>query len=417
MSPLASLEATREEVLALAGPLAPVEIPLGDALGAVLAAEVTAAEDVPPFANTAMDGYAVRAADTAGAAPDAPARLRVVGELPAGRAPSVAVGAGEAIRIMTGAPMPPGADAVVMVERTRPDGDDGVAVEVEARTGDHVRPAAGDLHTGQRVFAAGTRLGAAHLGVLASVGAATVCVHPRPRVGVLSTGDELVAAGALAPGQIRDSNRPMLLGLVREAGLDPIDLGMVGDDEARITAMLDDAFTTCDAVLTSGGVSVGDYDYVKAAIDALARADTAGASRFEWRQVAIKPAKPLAFGAVRGTPVFGLPGNPVSSLVSFELFARPVLLQLAGAPQRFRPEVTARAEHEFARKPDGKVHLDRVRVTWRDDGYVAASTGGQASNMLAATALANGLAMIPDGDGVAVGAPITVMLLDAPPDH
>jgi molybdopterin molybdotransferase len=201
----------------------------------------------------------------------------------------------------------------------------------------------------------------------------------------------------------------MLVALVREAGLEAVDLGLVRDDEDRITALLDAALHDCDAVLTSGGVSVGDYDYVKAALDRLGHLD--------WRQVAIKPAKPLAFGMVHDTPVFGLPGNPVSSLVSFELFARPALLQRAGHALRFRPEIGARAEHPFTRKPDGKLHLDRVRVTRTDDGWVAGRTGDQASNVLSATAAANGLALIPDGDGVAVGEQVRVMLLEAEPDH
>ncbi len=413
MSGLAPLDDVRAEILGAVGALEPVEVALVDAHGLVLAVAVTTSEDVPPFANTAMDGYAVRAADTAGAGPDTPVRLRVVGDLPAGHAPDRAVGEGEAIRIMTGAPMPEGADAIVMVERTRAEGVE-VWIEAEVDAGTHVRAAGGDLTRGQEVFPAGTLLGGAHLGVLASVGAGTVRVFPRPRVGVLSTGDELVESGSgrvepLAPGKIRDSNRPMLLALVAEAGFEPVNLGVVRDDEDRITALLEEALAQCDAILTSGGVSVGDYDYVKAALDRL--------GHLEWRQVAIKPAKPLAFGVVRGTPVFGLPGNPVSSLVSFELFARPAILQRAGHPFRFRPEVMARAEHAFTRKPDGKLHLDRVRVEWSEGGYVARSTGNQASNALAATAAANGLALIGDGDGVQKGEAIRVMLLNAAPDH
>ncbi len=183
-----------------------------------------------------------------------------------------------------------------------------------------------------------------------------------------------------------------------------VDLGLARDDEDLIVSVLDDAFARCDAVLTSGGVSVGEYDYVKAALDRF--------GALEWRQVAIKPAKPLAFGVVRGVPVFGLPGNPVSSLVSFELFARPALLAMMGYAEPRRPEVVARAAHAFARRADGKVHLDRVRVRWEGDGYVVASTGKQESNVLSATAAANGLALVPDGDGVAEGDPVTVMLLD-----
>jgi molybdenum cofactor synthesis domain-containing protein len=426
MSPLVPLGDVQAAILDAVVRLEVVEVALGDALGAVLAEAVVAPEPVPPFANTAMDGYAVRAADTTGASPDTPVRLRVVDDLAAGRAPDVAVGPGEAIRIMTGAPMPAGADAIVMVERTHrdlvasgegtDDGDgdrtgtgEGVFVEVEVPVGRHVRHAGGDLTAGQTVFESGTRLRAGHIGVLASVGATTVRVFRRPRVGVLSTGDELVESGPLAMGQIRDSNRPMLLALVREAGLEPIDLGVVRDDEDRIVALLEGAFERCDAVLTSGGVSVGDYDFVKAALDRL--------GALVWRQVAIKPAKPLAFGVVRGVPVFGLPGNPVSSLVSFELFARPALFQMAGRVQRFRPEVLATAEHDLARRPDGKLHLDRVLVRWHGDGYVARRTGDQSSNVLSATALANGLALLPDGEGVAAGEPVRVMLLDSPPDH
>jgi len=405
---LVPLAVVRAEILDAVAVLDPIDVAVRDAHGLVLATEVTTAEPVPPFANTAMDGYAVRAADTAGAAPGTPVRLRVVDELAAGRAPGVPVGPGEAIRIMTGAPMPVGADAVVMVERTRTSGDE-VEIEAAAAAGDHVRAAGGDLRAGQVVFEAGMLLGAAAIGVLASIGATSVRVHPRPRVGVLSTGDELVESGPLAPGKIRDSNRPMLLGLVRDAGLEPVDLGIAVDDEARIVATLEDAFTRCDAVLTSGGVSVGDYDYVKAALERF--------GALEWRQVAIRPAKPLAFGVVRGVPVFGLPGNPVSSLVSFECFARPALLQMAGHRHRFRPEVVATAERAMTRRRDGKLHLDRVRVCWRDDGYVATSAGDQASNVLSATAMANGLALLDDGDGVAAGQPVRVMLLDAAPDH
>ncbi len=406
---LVPLDDAQREVLAAVPRLAPVELPGRETLGLVLAEGITTAESVPPFPNTAMDGYALRAADTTGAAPGSPVHLRVVGDLPAGHAPTVPVGEGEAIRIMTGAPMPDGADAIVMVERTARDGDAGVLVEHEASPGDHVRAAGGDLQAGQVVFDAGTVVHPAHVGLLATVGAARVQVFPRARVGVLSTGDELVESGPLTPGQIRDSNRPMLLALVREAGADAVDLGIARDDEDRIVALLEDALARCDAVITSGGVSVGDYDYVKAALDRL--------GALEWRQVAIKPAKPLAFGVVRGVPVFGLPGNPVSSLVSFELFARPALLQMMGHAYRFRPEVTARADHPFKRQPDGKLHLDRVRAVWRDGGYVAASTGGQASNVLSATAAANGLALIPDGDGVDAGEPVGVMLLEAPADH
>lgn len=403
---LVPLDTVRDEILAAVPRLPVAACTPADAVGLVLAEPVVTHEPVPPFANTAMDGYAVRAADTAGASERDPVRLRVVDELPAGRAPSTPVGVGEAIRIMTGAPIPEGADAVVMVERTARDGADGVLVFASAKEGDHIRPPGGDLAAGQVVFPAGTVIRPPHVGVLASVGARTVPVYRRARVGVLSTGDELVESGPLAPGQIRDSNRPMLLALARAAGTEVIDLGLARDDEDHIVSVLEGAFGRCDAVLTSGGVSVGDYDYVKAALDRF--------GSLEWRQVAIKPAKPLAFGVVRGIPVFGLPGNPVSSLVSFELFARPALLAMMGYAEVRRVEIMARAAHAFTRKPDGKVHLDRVRVRWEGEGFVAARTGAQESNVLSATAAANGLALVPDGPGVAEGDRLAVMLLDWP---
>jgi len=406
----------RSAILDAVGRLDPVELESSDALGLVLSADVMSTGPIPPFANTAMDGYAVRAQSTMGATADAPARLRVVGELPAGRAPTTAVGDGEAIRIMTGAPMPDGADAIVIVELTRRAevaGDDGVDVLQAAKPGDHVRRPGGDVEAGQLVFRAGTVLGPAHLGVLASIDVHKVAVFPRARVGVLSTGDELVESGPLTPGKIRDANRPMLLALVARAGCEAVDLGAARDDEAVMTAVLAHAIESCDVVITSGGVSVGDYDYVSAALERIAADDPSGESRVDWYQVAIRPSKPLCVARVLGTPVFGLPGNPVSSRVSFELFARPSLLRMMGHTSLFRPEVAARTEHAMPRRVDGKLHLDRVHVHIDDDGhYVVASAGSQESNALAATAGANGLVLLPDSEGVDAGAAVRVMLLD-----
>jgi molybdenum cofactor synthesis domain-containing protein len=399
-------------VLAPIEPLPATTVPLADALGLVLADDVVSAYAVPPFANTAMAGYAVRAADTVAATGDTAVRLRVVGELPAGRAPTIAVGAGEAIRIMTGAPMPDGADAVVMVERTEREGAEGVLVRQAARAGDHVRPAGGDLVAGETVFASGTVLGPAHLGVLASIDVHRVQVHARPRVGVLSTGDELVESGPVGPGQIRDANRPMLLGLLARSGAEPIDRGIAHDDEAEMTVALDDALTRCDAVITSGGVSVGDYDYVSAVLERIVERDADERARVDWYQVAIRPAKPLCFSFARGKPVFGLPGNPVSSLVSFELFARPAIRAMAGHTDLHRPVVVARADQAMPRKPDGKLYLDRVALRLDHGRYVASSVRAQASNALAATASADGLALIPDGDGIPEGGEVLVQLLD-----
>jgi molybdenum cofactor synthesis domain-containing protein len=401
---LIALDDAQRRVLAGCAPLHPRAIALDDALGCVTSVPLTADEAVPPFANTAMDGYAVRAADTA----RAPARLRVAGTLAAGGDPSsVVVEPGTAVRIMTGAAIPAGADAVVMVERTSSPGDDVVVIEQAASVGDHVRPAGEDIAPGQEVFAAGTFLTAGHLGVLASLGYVKVPVFPRPRVGVLSTGDELVDGPAeLRPGQIRDSNRHTLLALVRLAGCDAVDLGLVRDDESAITAIVEKGVADCDALVTSGGVSVGDFDYVKAVLDRL--------GRMQWMQVAIKPAKPLAFGLVEGTPVFGLPGNPVSSMVSFELFARPGLRQMMGfGPDEVRRRpLRAVAAEPLRRRPDGKTHFVRVVASAGDDGrYRVRSSGGQASNLLRAMALANALAVVPDGDGVDEGGEVDVLLL------
>ena len=380
-------------------PTAPLS--LAEALGCVTAGPVVAGHDVPSFANSAMDGFAVRAADTAGP----PVTVEVVGTAAAGSAPAVAVGAGQAVRIMTGAVVPAGADAIVMVERTSPAGDGRVVIEATASPGDHIRLPGEDLRAGQVVFEAGTELGPGHVGVLASVGAETVDVVPPARVGVLSTGDELVAGGGeLRPGQIRDSNRPMLLALATRAGCIPVDLGTAPDDEAAITAAIEHGVDRCDAILTSGGVSVGDFDYVKTVLDRI--------GEMQWWQVAVRPAKPLAFGTVARTPVFGLPGNPVSALVSFELFARPALRQMMGHPQLFRPEIPAVADEPLPRRPDGKLHLVRVVATSDAGGRVhVRPSGGQGSHLLWAMALANALALLPDGDGVEAGATVQVMLL------
>ena len=405
--PLVPLADARDHVLRACTTLAPVVLGLSDALGRVAAEPVTAREAIPSFDNSAMDGFAVRAADTEAA----PVTLEVVGTLAAGDAPTQTVGPGQAVRIMTGAALPAGADAVVMVEHTAA-ADDGRAVEIQVAVapGTAWRRAGDDISPGTVVVPAGTVLGPGHLGVLASLGVVETPVFPPVRVGVLSTGDELVSGPVvLRPGQIRDSNRPTLLALVRQSGCEAVDLGTVADDEAAITRAFHDAAARCDAVVTSGGVSMGDFDLVKVVLDAL------GAMR--WMQVAIKPAKPFAFGLVSGTPVFGLPGNPVSSMVSFELLARPALRKMMGFPAHawVRRDVPAVAGEALERRPDGKVHFLRVVAAMGEDGrYRVTSAGGQGSHHLSAMAGANALAVLDDGDGVASGDGVAVMLLDAP---
>lgn len=408
--PLEPLAEARRRVVEAVTALPVVSVPRDEALGLVLAEPATAREAVPPFDNTAMDGYAVQAADTASARPDAPSSLKVVGEVRAGGVPDRVVGGGEAVRIMTGAPMPDGADAVVPVEHTSGGGAT-VQVHEPASPGAHVRGAGGDLAEGAVAFAAGTVLGPAHIGLLASLGAVDVRVFRRPRVAVLSTGDELVENGPLRPGAIRDSNRPLLRALLADVGAQAVDLGIAADDEATVRERLTEGVDTCDALVTSGGVSVGDYDYVKLVMESLV-AQRGG--DYRWSQVAIKPAKPFAFGVVGGVPAFGLPGNPVSAHVSFELFARPALRRMAGHSSLDRPVVVARAGASFDRQPDGKLHLDRVRVIDSRSGLVAVRSGVQASNVLSGLANANGLALVPDGGGVGEGDTLAVMLLGPP---
>ncbi len=381
-----------------------IAVAVADAAGAVLAQRVVSDETVPPFDNTAMDGFAVRAADTVGA----PRRLRIVGDLAAGAAPSTAVEQGEAIRIMTGAPMPPGADAVVMVERTTVDPDRReVEVDVEVEPGNHVRRAGDDLQAGSVVFEPGAVLTAGHLGVLCSIGVAVVEVVKRPRVGVISTGDELVDdGGSLAPGQIRDSNRRTLLTLVAESGCEAVDLGLVRDDEAAIAAALEAGVFECDALVTSGGVSMGDFDYVKSVLDSI--------GDMQWMQVAIKPAKPLAFGTVGGVPVFGLPGNPVSSMVSFELFARPGLRKMAGHTVLDRPRLAATAMHDFDRRDDGKTHFLRVRAAVVDGRIEIRADGRQGSHQLEAMASANALVVLEPDASVSEGDDVSIIPLRLP---
>lgn len=399
-----SLDEARAHVLSSVRRLPTVRIAVDEACGLVLAEDVLAGEPVPPFDNTAMDGFAVRADDTAGA----PVELDVVDTLAAGADPSgVRVGAGQAVRIMTGAAIPEGADAIVMVESTESvNGGQRVRIATSAHVGDHLRRAGDDVSKGDVVVSAGTPLTAVHLGVLASVGVTDVAVVRRARVGVLSTGDELVEGTApLRPGQLRDSNRHSLCALVASDGFEVVDLGLVRDDRDAVVAAIRGAAATCDGLLTSGGVSMGDYDEVKSAL-----ADMADDMR--WMQMAIRPAKPFAFGTVDSMPVFGLPGNPVSSLVSYELLARPALRQMMGhGPAGIdRPRLEAMAEKPLVRRPDGKTHFARVVVRVEQGRLIARSAGGQGSHQLTGMAAANGLAVLPDGDGVGAGEVVTVIV-------
>jgi molybdenum cofactor synthesis domain-containing protein len=378
----------------------------------VIAEDVRAAELIPPFANTAVDGYAVKAVDTAAASAEHAVSLTVLATLGAGSAFDGEVGRGEALRIMTGAPLPAGADAMVMVEQTRL-GTDGSTVEIlaPAKANDHVRGAGDDVRPGDLVVPAGTVLTPAHLGVLASLGVTEVTAFPRARVGDVSTGDELDEGPApLGPGQIRDSNRCTLLALLAEAGCEPVDLGLIRDDEGLIAAAFEAGAASCDALVSSGGVSMGEFDFVKRVLDRV--------GEMNWMQVAIKPAKPLAFGHVSRKPTFGLPGNPVSSMVSFEMFARPALRQMMGhgtaRSTLDRPRVRAIAPDGLPRRPDGRLQFFRVGLHWGASGYEVVSAGGQGSHQLTGMAAANALAVVPDGGGIPPGGEVDTIVLSLP---
>jgi molybdenum cofactor synthesis domain-containing protein len=375
--------------------------------GRVLAQDVVASENVPPFANSAVDGYAVRAGDVA----VVPIELRVVGTVAAGAVATVALKAGEAIRIMTGAPIPNGADAVVMVEDSQMVGEENVRLTKVAAPNQAIREEGSDVSRGDKVFSAGSVLNAAGAGVLASVNAREVMAYPMARVAMLSTGDELVTDGSpLKPGQIRESNLTMLVAMIAATGCEVINLGVIADDELLLEKTLREVATRCDAIVTSGGVSMGDFDIVKAVLSRIAN--------MNWMQLAIKPAKPFAFGQLvasdgRTIPIFGLPGNPVSSMISYELLARPALRKMMGHTRDLlRPSVRAVVDAPLKRKYDGKIHYMRVFGEFASDGRLhVRDTGPQGSHQLAATAMANGLAEVADGDGVALGGEVNVYLL------
>ena len=401
------IDEAQKTVLDACDVLVPVDTPCEQMSGRVLAQNVVAPENVPPFANSAVDGYAVRTADTQ----TVPTELVVVDTVAAGAEPKIAVNVGQAIRIMTGAPMPQGADAVVMVEDTQRVGDDRVSIGKAAKLYDAIRDAGSDVNKGDTVFVAGTVLNAAGAGVLASVNARVVQAYPRARVALLSTGDELVTDGSpLKIGQIRESNLTMLDAMISASGCEVINLGIIKDDEALLERVLLDVIERCDAIVTSGGVSMGDFDVVKAVLSRIAK--------MQWMQLAIKPAKPFAFGQLQASdgrvvPIFGLPGNPVSSMISYELLARPALRKMMGHTcDLLRPTVRAVLDAPIKRKQDGKVHYVRVFGGFESDGRLhVRDTGPQGSHQLAATALANGLAYVPDSMGIEAGAEVDVYVI------
>ena len=390
------------EVLSVVGPLAPLEVGLLDAHGCVLAEDVRSNGPVPSFDNSSMDGYAVRVADLE----HLPVTLPVTGDVAAGPASPLRVQPGLCVRIMTGAVMPAGADAVVPVEWT----DGGIAqVRIDRRpdVGAFVRRTGEDVTAGELVLAVGSHLGSSQIGLAAAIGRSRLVVRPRPRVVVVSTGSELVEPGTpLSPGQIPDSNSLALTAASIEAGAIAYRVGIIPDDPRRLLATLEDQLVRADVLVTSGGVSVGAYDVVK---EVLSRLGTVGFSK-----VAMQPGMPQGFGTIGpdSTPVFGLPGNPVSALVSFEAFVRPALRRMLGVEPGERPRVSAVTTTELT-SPAGKRSFLRVWLEVLDGAYVISAVSGAGSHLMAGMARANALAVVPeDVERVPAGSPVQVMLLE-----
>lgn len=400
------LKVAQDTVLGSIDPLPVKTTPLEDCDGLVTGFAIHSSEAIPPFDNTAVDGFALNSEFVESGAEE----FEILGTIAAGDSGDIPISGSTTARIMTGAPMPPGADCVLMVEDsvvTERDGKSYLTFSKPPSKFDNVREAGSDIKGGQLLFPANTKLFAGHLGVLASLGIYGVRVFQRARVGILSTGSELTNdPGPLKPGQIRDSNRPTLASLVREMGAIPVDLGTIPDDPDSLREGFLKAAASCDAVLSSGGVSVGDFDYTKAILDELSN------GTMTWMQIAIKPAKPFAFGHIGATPVFGLPGNPVSSAVSFELLARPAILKMMGHEKLFRTEVSAIADSDVKRRPDGKTHFLRVTARLKEDGRVHIEPKpGQSSHLLYSMANSNALAIVPDGVGYKEGDQVKTMVL------
>ncbi|HEY8447965.1 MAG TPA: gephyrin-like molybdotransferase Glp [Thermomicrobiales bacterium] len=404
-----SVDEARERILAAIRPLPPVSIPLITALGRVLAEEIVASLPLPPFTNAAMDGFAVRVADTAGASPAAPVRLRVIGEAAAGNSSPPRVEPGTAIRIMTGAPVPEGADAIVRFEETdyaeRSAERESIAVLRAPRPGEHIRLAGEDVPAGATVLRSGTPLRPADLGLIAALGRTEVRVHRRPRVAILATGDEVVAPGEpISAGRIYDSNSTLIAALVQQSGGESCLLGIARDNLGAVRAKLEEA-RQADLIITAGGVSAGDFDVVKEALR------LEGEIAF-W-QVRMRPGKPLAFGQVGGIPLLGLPGNPVAAAVCYLQFGHAAVRTLLGHPVRALP--TARAVLlDRVENRGGRRHFVRVRVARADDGrLIARLVGPQGAGILSSLVGANGLLVVPEELAVAEpGMVLPVQLLD-----
>lgn len=391
-----SVLAATERLLTGLVPLESEIVGLEQSLGRVLAQHVLASTSLPPFDNSAMDGFAVRAADVRSATRDRPIVLKVSGDIPAGAVEVQPLASGEAVRIMTGARMPVGADAVVPVERTSSAEPmagqqlpERVAIMSPVGPGEYVRREGIDVLSGHRVIQAGVRLAPAHIGMLASLGLTEVTVHRLPRLALISTGDELVDIDQpLRPGQIRDGNGYALAAAVRQAGGVPLRLGIVGDDLDALVERLEEAVASgADVILSSAGVSLGAYDFVRSAVERQGRLDF-------WK-VNIRPGKPLVSGSFKGVPFVGLPGNPVSALVTFEVFVRPMIDRLAGLTVTTRARLTARVSERVS--SDGRESYLRGSLNWEGGEYRVRLAGSQDSSVLSSMIRANALIVLPAG--------------------
>lgn len=404
LTDLLSVEEARARILSRLGPLPVERVELVASLGRVLAERVVAGIDLPPFPNSSMDGFAVQSAATRTADARSPVMLRVTSQIPAGTWSDVPVLAGTCARIMTGAPLPPGSDAVIPFEDVAETADS-IAVSHPVSPGASVRPAGNDLRAGTTVLEAGAEIHAPQIGLLAALGIAEVAVRRRPTVAVLSTGDELVAPGTpLQPGQIYNSNTPMLVAAILEAGGRPQPLRTSGDDPDAIAATLREAQDT-DLLLTSGGASVGDFDHVKDVVG--------GAGELSFWRVRVRPGKPLLFGRIGPVPIIGLPGNPTSAMVTFEEFARPAIRTMLGAAP-LRPEIVVVLDEPIDNRGGRRTYV-RVRLRQENGRIHARLAGSQDSAMLYPLAQADGLLIAPeDRQMLDVGESATVQVWQLP---
>ena len=402
-----SVEEALERILAEIRPLNVIQVPLSESLGLVLAQDIVAQEDMPPFANSAMDGFALLSRDSQPRAGQPP-RVRVTGGVAAGYVADHAVEEGTAMRIMTGAPVPPGADTVIQVELTRSAGPGSEWVEIleAVKPGNNIRPAGEDIRRGQTVLLRGSEIGPWEIGVLATLGWSTVPVVRRPHVAIISTGDEVVDVGEpLQPGKIRNSNGYLLEAAVRQAGAEAHRLGVAQDTVESLREKFSEAMQD-DLIITSGGVSVGDFDLVKNIM--------AEQGEINFWRINMRPGKPVAFGHIGSVPLLGLPGNPVSAAVTFELFARPVIRKMLGHTRLLRPQIDVVVEDGVSDRAMRR-HYVRARVEWRDGHFVAHTTGNQGSHIMTSLLNANALVIVPEG-GVEVhpGDTAKAIMLDWP---